>query len=540
MTNDRLPELVLKNARFCNVFNETLEQGDLAIDGGCFCGIGSYRGQREIDCSGKIVAPAFIDGHIHLESSMASPAEFARMAASHGTAAAICDPHELANVCGTAGIDYLLESSEKLPVDCFFMLPSCVPAAAGEENGAALSAAALRPYYKHPRVLGLGEVMDLPGILNGDKALLEKLQDAKNAGKRIDGHAPGLCGKNLDTYLAAGITTDHECSCVEEAREKLRRGMWILLREGTAARNLNALLPLLTEPGADRCLFATDDKHPDELLSEGHIDLSVRRAIANGVAPLRAIRTASRNAAECYGLHRYGAIAPGYFANFIITDDLSRLPIESVWHNGKQVFPANEPLASTPESVSQRVTDTFHCKPFTEADFSDYPALPCQAIGLIPGEILTKKCVAAPDNSVRLAVAERHKNTGHIGKAYLCGYGLRRGAVASSIAHDSHNLIVAGANARDMAAAAEAVRRAGGGLAAAVDGRVLSLLELPIGGLMSRLPAEKLCEQLEALRRAAETLGDFSGIDPFMTLAFVSLPVIPEIRLTSRGIVSLC
>ncbi len=541
MDHQNLPELVLKNALFCNVFTETLESGDIAIDGGRFCGIGNYSGQQELDMTGKIIVPAFIDGHIHLESSMATPAEFARMAAAHGTAAAVCDPHELANVCGTNGIDYLLENSRNLMIDCFFMLPSCVPAALGEENGAVLTAEMLKPYYGNSRVLGLGEVMNVPGVLNRDTDLLQKLGDAITAGNRIDGHAPGLKENALDAYLFAGISTDHECSSAEEAREKLRRGMWILLREGTAARNLTTLLPLLNEPGADRCLFATDDKHADELMYEGHIDLSVRRAIAQGIAPLRAIRTASRNAAECYGLRGYGAIAPGYFANFIVTDNLEQLPIHAVWHNGKPVFPECEPKKTIPDNTPllQKVTGTFHCAPFTAADFEDYPAFPYIGVELIPGEILTKKCTAQPATAIRLAVAERHKNTGHIGKAYLCGYGLRRGAVASSIAHDSHNLIVAGTNARDMAVAAEAVRNAGGGLAAVCDGTVLALLELPLGGLISLLPAEELCKKVLELRSAAETLGDFSGIDPFMTLAFVSLPVIPEIRLTSHGLVTL-
>lgn len=537
MTALKTPELVLKNAKYCNVFTEELLEGDIAVDGGRFVGIGEARGAREVDLDGAIVVPAFLDGHIHLESTMTVPSEFARVACLHGTAAVVADPHEIANVCGAAGIDFMLQSTRGLPVDCFFMLPSCVPAAPGEENGAVLDAESLRPYYGDPRILGLGEVMDLPSVLNGDSGLSQKLADARRLGKHIDGHAPGLAGGPLDAYLCAGITTDHECTTLEEALEKLRRGMWILLREGTAARNLDALLPLLQTEGAGRCLFVTDDRHPDELMAEGHIDGMVRRAIRAGIPSLRAIRTASRNAAECFGLRGYGAVAPGYRANFIVTDDLDTLAIRSVWHNGRPVFPAPS-AASPPVPAFGRVCDTFHCRALTEADFSCFPPFPCEAVQLLPGQILTRRRVIRDEaGCVRLAVVERHKNTGHIGRAYLCGYGLRRGAIASSIAHDSHNLIVAGTNPRDMAVAAEAVRTAGGGLAAAADGALAGLLPLPVGGLMSPMKIEALAADLRRLREAVSALGEFHGVDPFMTLSFVSLPVLPEIRLTSRGIV---
>ena len=533
-------EWVLKNGRY--LAGDELRQGEIAIENGRIAALGeNLPGAQEVDLQGNIVLPSLIDGHIHLESAMVSPAEFARTVLPHGTGAVVADPHEIANVLGTKGLDYMLAATEGLPVDVYFMLPSCVPAAPGEENGATLTAADLRPYLDHPRVLGLGEVMDVGSVVKGDPDMLQKLGDAKAAGKRIDGHAPGVTGETLRAYAAAGVSSDHECTSLAEAREKLDAGMWIMIREGTAARNLEALAGLMAEnPG--RIMLVTDDKHPGDLMA-GHLDANLRKAVALGADPVKAVALATARPAEYFGLGHLGAIAPGREASFLITSDLAEMEVMEVWKRGTKVYdrengalPFREP--EIPAELCQSAENTFHLAPLTPADFDMSAEPEGPVIGLVPGEITTRKLSAAPKEARNaLAVVERHKNTGHIGRAWITGYGLRRGAVATTVAHDSHNLIVVGASPEEMALAAETVRKSGGGLAVVAGERVLAHLALPVAGIMSRLSAAEVEAGMEALRRMARELGVSPGIDPFMTLAFVSLPVIPALRLTCGGLV---
>lgn len=554
--------LVLKGARVVNVFTGELEAADVAVEGGYIAGVGSYEGETEVDLSGKIICPGFIDGHIHLESSMVRPAEFERAVLPHGTTAVITDPHEIANVAGTEGIDYMLHETEALALDVFFMLPSCVPAAGLEESGAVLKAEDLRPYYENPRVLGLAELMNAPGTVGAEESILDKLKDPADRGKRIDGHAPGLSGRLLNAYCAAGVASDHECSQAEEALEKLRRGQWIMVREGTAARNLESLLSLCRQPYASRCMFVTDDKHPGDLQRMGHMDGIIRKAVRLGADPVTAIQMATLYPAQYFGLRENGAVAPGYRADLVVLADLEQIRVEKVYKNGRLAAEngrvveedSSEDHSSREHSgcpAFDRVYHSFHMEPVCEEDLRLEPEGACRrVIELTPGELLTKERKApwvrlpglAPgvnpqEDIIKLAVLERHKGTGHKGVGFLGGYGLKEGAVATSVAHDSHNLIAAGVSDRDMALAAEAVRRAEGGIAVVKDGVLLGLLPLPIGGLMNPMAAEAVDEKLEELKRLAAGLGVRKGIDPFMTLAFVSLPVIPELRLNTCGLI---
>lgn len=498
---------------------------------------------------------------------MISPAEFEQAVLPCGTTAVVTDPHEIANVAGTDGIDYMMQVTEGLELDVYFMLPSCVPAADLEESGAVLDADVLRNYYDHPRVLGLAEMMNAFGTVRADETILDKLQDAASRNKRIDGHAPGLTGKELCAYISAGVQSDHECSDFEEALEKLRRGQWIMIREGTAARNLEALMPLCKEPYAGRCMFVTDDKHSGDLRRIGHIDGIIRKAIRLGADPVTAILMGSCYPARYFGLCENGAVAPGYRADLVVLSDLEHVSVKRVYKNGvlaaedgracvqKNGNQTNESKISeskTNESRTyERVVHSFHMDPIGENDFHIVSQGALQrVICLTPGELLTKlRCIKRQDaegfpagvnpeaDIVKLAVLERHHHTGHRGIGFLHGYGLQRGAVATSVAHDSHNLIVAGVNDRDMALAAEAVRMAEGGIAVAENGRVLDVLPLPVGGLMTDETAASVDEKLQRLKETARSLGVPQAIDPFMTLSFVSLPVIPEVRLNTCGLV---
>ena len=534
-------DLVLKNAVWLNVFSNEFCTGDVAIAEGRIAGAGDYEGHAEYDLNGRIVLPGFIDAHIHLESTLVLPAEFARAALSHGTTTVVADPHEISNVMGTGGIDVMLATCEGLPIDVRFMLPSCVPATPLDESGAQLDRAALEPYFDHPRVLGLAEMMDCIGTVSAQQAPLEKIVLAHARRKRIDGHAPGLSGKALNAYVAAGIYSDHECSDLECALERLRRGQFIMIREGTAARNLRALLPLLTRQYMDRCMFCTDDRHPGDLLDHGHIDAILRDAVALGADPVAAAKTASHTAARYFGMDDRGAIAPGYLADLTVVDNLRDFNVCLVFRQGRlayngSVLPFDAP--SIPSELLARARDTFHVGPITAEAFSSNRPLP--VIGLVPGEILSKNLgaadrVDAAKDIVKIAVVERHRATGHIGLGYLHGYGLRRGAIAASIAHDSHNILCAGVTDADMAFAVRRIVENQGGIVVACDGRVVAELKLPIAGLMSDRPLGEVSEALERARTAARAMGVSDGIDPFMTLSFMSLPVIPEIRLTTRG-----
>ena len=536
-------DLVLKNADYVNVFSGEICHGDIAVANGLVVGMDAhYEGETEVDVSGKIVAPGFIDAHIHLESSLVSPASFARAVVPHGTTTVVTDPHEIANVCGTAGMDYMLAATEGLPLDAHFMLPSCVPATPREETGAALSWRDINAYFDHPRVLGLAEMMNYPGILMGAQDPIEKIVVSQAHHKKIDGHAPGLSGKALNAYMSAGVYSDHECDTLENALEKLRKGQFIMIREGTAAQNLEALLPLLTEQYAHRCMFATDDKHPGDLMEKGHIDYIVRKAIRLGADPIIAIKVASHYAARYFLLNNKGAIAPGYLADFVVLDNLTDVNVEMVFKRGRQVWDGREVALEDPPvdpDTLVAVTDTVHMPDLTAETLrlGDAPL-----IGLIPGQIVTTNLgraaqVNPAQDVLRMVVCERHHHTGHVACCYVQGYGLKRGAVATSVAHDSHNIIACGTNDGDILCAVNRLKVLGGGMTVAEDGAVVAELPLPLAGLMTDRPLAEVSDALETCKQAAVERGAHPGIDPFMTLSFASLPVIPTLRLTTLGVI---
>ena len=538
-------DLVLKNATYVNVFSGELMTQDIAVTHGLIVGLGSYDGIREVDMRGRIVCPGFIDAHIHLESSLVSPGEFARAVIPHGTTTVITDPHEITNVMDTAGIDYMLAATEDLPVDVRFMIPSCVPASPLDEGGAELTYKDVDSFFDHPRVLGLAEMMNFPGIINADSHAVAKIVASQAHHKKIDGHAPGLSGKELNAYISAGVYSDHECADLEDALLKLRLGQFIMVREGTAAKNLEALIDLVKSPRHfDRCMFCTDDKHPSDLLHKGHIDYICRKAVAMGADPIQVVQVACLHAARYFLLNNRGAIAPGYLADFAIVDNLTDFNVQTVYKKGRlvydqgQVLPFPEP--EIPEYLEKMATDTFHLPHVTAEDLA--VTSPKGLIGMIPGEILTEnrgyaEAVDTEKDILKMAVVERHKNTGHIGLGFLTGYGLTGGAVATSVAHDSHNIICVGANDADMAFAINRIAENHGGIVVVKDGQVIAELQLEIAGLMTNQSLVSVNEQLENAKEAAYTLGIGKDVDPFMTLSFMSLPVIPTLRLTTRGVV---
>ena len=538
-------DLVLKNATYVNVFSGELDTRDIAVAEGLIVGLGRYAGTQEVDMTGKIVCPGFLDAHIHLESSLVSPAEFARAVLPHGTTTVITDPHEITNVMGTDGIDYMLCATEGLPVDVQFMIPSCVPASPLDESGANLDYRDVDSFFDHPRVLGLAEMMNFPGVISGDGATVSKIVASQAHHKKIDGHAPGLSGNALNAYIAAGVYSDHECADMDDAMEKLRLGQFIMIREGTAAKNLEALMPLLrSEKYFSRCMFCTDDKHPSDLLEKGHIDYICREAVARGADPIMTVQVACLHAARYFLLNNRGAIAPGYLADFAIVEDLKDFHVVTVYKRGKLVYQdgtvADFPLPQIPEHLDKRAHDTFRLPVLTPADFAN--ARPRGLIGMVPGQIITQDCgyasgVDTNADILKMAVIERHKNTRHIGIGYLKGYGLKSGAVATSVAHDSHNIICVGANDEDMAFAVNRIARNHGGIVVVENGQILAELPLEIAGIMSDKPLGEVNTLLENAKQAAYTLGVGKDIDPFMTLSFMSLPVIPTLRLTTRGVV---
>lgn len=547
-------DLCLKNATIINVFTESTEIADLAIYQNKIAGIGSYQGDVEIDCTDKYIIPGFLDGHIHIESSMLKPAQFAKAVLPHGTTGVVTDPHEIANVSGALGIQYMMEASVGLPVDVYFTLPSSVPATSFDESGSILLAKDLEAFYKKEQVVGLAEVMNYFGTIEGNTDILEKISHAKKYNRVVDGHGPGLEGKDICAYAAAGVMSDHECSFLEEALEKLCRGQWIMIREGTAAKNLDALMPLFNPPYHNRCMLVTDDKHPFDLLKYGHMDSIVKKAIKNGADPIRAIKMATFNTASYFGLKDKGAIAPGYDADFVLLSSLTNIEVESVYKNGQKVYDKESPLfipsPEISEEVNHAVYHSFHCdkvseKDFVIQDFNRYKEKGYPVIQMVKGEILTEEIRVPIDSDsdlsskdiVKLAVIERHNNTGHIGLGFVKGFGLKKGAIASSVSHDSHNLIVIGASDSDMELAANRLIEMDGGISIALSGQIIGELPLPIAGLMSDLDAKTLSENIDTLKQTAKTLHIAEGIDPFMTLAFISLPVIPKLRLTTRGLV---
>lgn len=541
----RIPaDLVIKNASFVNVFSNKISHGDIAIAEGLFVGIGKYEGVKEIDVTGKIIVPGFIDAHIHLESSLVAPHEFAKAVLPHGTTTVITDPHEIANVMGTDGIEYMLQATENLPVDVRFMLPSCVPATPMDESGANLDYRAIDSFYDHPRVQGLAEMMNFGGVVSADAEVIEKIVASQAHHKKIDGHSPGLSGNDLNAYIAAGVYSDHECSDMNDALEKLDRGQYIMIREGTAARNLDALLPLLTPEYADRCMFCCDDKHPSDLLELGHIDYIVRRAIAKGVDPIIAVKVACHNAARYFLLNNRGAIAPGYLADFMVIDSFESFNIEEVYKKGIAMYSDGKVQDFVAPSIAPYLDevahDTFHVPQLSANDFIEQR--PRAVLGMIPGEIVTEDRgyadhIDVEKDILKIAVIERHKNTGHIGIGYINGYGLKSGAVATSISHDSHNIIAVGTNEEDISLAVNRVIENKGGIVVVNNGVVTGELILSIAGIMSEDSLEKVNQDLEDAKEAAFKLGVNRGVDPFMTLSFMALPVIPTLRLTTRGVI---
>lgn len=535
-------DLVLKNAKYLNVFSNEFLCGDIAVANGLIAGVGKYDGKTEIDVSGKLVLPGFIDAHIHLESSMVTPAEFAKAVVAHGTTTVITDPHEITNVMGIDGVEYMIQASQNLPIDVHFMMPSCVPATEIDESGAELDCKDIDLYLDNKKVLGLAEMMNYVGVINGDKNVLSKIVTSQAHHKKIDGHAPELSGNDLNAYIAAGVYSDHECSTFENALEKLRKGQFIMIREGTAAHNLKALMPLLTQQYYSRCMFATDDKHPSDLLYGGHIDYLVKQALKNGADPIVALKTATHHAARYFLLNNKGAIASGYLADIVVVDNLEDFNVETVFKRGKLVFDGEVKDFSAPtvdEKLAEKCFDTFHLDSVTPSSFKVDGKL--GLIGLVGGELLTRNLGTADkidveNDILKIACIERHKGTNHIGVGYVKGYSLKSGAVATSVAHDSHNIITVGCNDDDIAVAVNAIKDSKGGIAVVENGKIKALLELPIAGLMSDEPLTTVNEKLENAKLSAYELGADKSIDPFMTLSFLSLPVIPSLRITTKGV----
>jgi len=541
--------LLLANGRVINVFSGEIERANVAIHGDRIAGVGDYqRAKKVIDLDGRYVAPGLINGHIHPESSLLGIGQYARAIVPRGTTTLFTDLHEIANVCGLQGIKYVLKCVRRLPFDLFLMAPSCVPATGHETSGASLTVEEIRRLLRWKECLGLGEVMDFPGVLRGDATLLNKINLAK--GKIVDGHAPGVMGKDLSAYIAAGIHSDHESVSLDEAREKLGQGMVIMIREGSSEKNLEALLPLVTDKTYSRCLFVVDDRTCADLLEDGDIDAVVRKAIRLGLDPVRAIQLATINPAQCFRLDGLGGIAPGYRANLIVLSDLLQVQIDMVYYQGDLVASDGRPLFPLPH-VSGGLTNTINFKTFTREALKLYASGETMTvIEVVPGQIITRKRqekitalngITQPDTSrdiLKLVVVERHKATGNIGLGLVSGFGLKRGALASSIAHDSHNIIAVGASDEDIFIAIKEIERLQGGLVVAAQGKVLASLALPIAGLLSDQPLEVVVRKLEELGKIAADLGS-RLVTPFATLFFLALPVIPEIRLTDRGLVEL-
>ena len=553
-------EKVFKNALVLDVFNEKLNNTDIAVADGIILGVGDYQGQEEIDMSGKIIIPGLIDAHLHLESSMTNVDEFAREIIPRGTTTIVADPHEIANVAGLIGIHYLLKAGKAQPWNFNLMMPSCVPASKYENSGAELSASDLRPLLDEDGIFGLGEVMDYPSVINGDSEIWKKIELASDLFK--DGHAPELSELDLNAYLLAGIAADHEATTAEEALEKVSKGMYIMIREGSVTRDLVSLLPAVNSSNCSRFMFATDDRHPEDLLAEGQIDFAVRKAVQYGLSPMRAVRMATINAAQALGLKKIGAVAPGYKADLLVLDNLRDFNIKRVYKDGKLVAENGTLLKSVDKSISSAAEDrlseeireeifnSVKIADISRKDFVLPKAKKYRVIELLKDKVVTKASVYTTENNykgeppaielighnlVKLAVVERHKNTGRVGLGLLRNFGLRRGAVATSIGHDAHNIIVAGLNSNDMLLAVKEIEKMQGGLVIVVDGKVEQKLALPVAGLMAVKPLREVAEKLQKMRSTANSLG-VSREGPFMTLSFMALTVIPELKLTDEGL----
>ena len=549
---------LLKNGTILNVFTDALEKSNVLIEDTKIIGVGDYgddEADKVIDVTGKVLCPGFVDGHIHIESTMLTPWGLANVSLPHGTTTIFADPHEIANVCGVPGIKYMIEMSEGLPLNVNIMLPSCVPATPFDEAGAVLSAEDLEPLYSEERVYGLAEMMNYPGLIGGDPSVVAKVVSAKAKRRAVDGHAPMLRGKELDKYLSYGIGSDHECSDESEAKERISKGQYIMVREGTAAKNLDALFTLFEEPWNHRAVLCTDDRHPADLLSEGHIDNVVRRAIGKGASPTVAVRMATIQPAQYFGLSGVGAIAPGFRADILVLNDLESVDIKDVYASGvlvvenKAVKPFDAPKVSA--ELEEVVRTSFHMDEvapgFLKVDATGVKT--CRVIDVVPGQLLTNEALLPVDfdngnngidvesDILKLAVIERHHGTGHRGVGYIRGIGLKAGAIAATVSHDSHNLIVIGTNDADMECVANYIREIGGGSAIALNGEIVASMPLPIAGLMTDKPADVIAEENEALRAKVREIGVNDNIEPFMNMAFVSLPVIPSLKMSTQGLV---
>lgn len=549
---ERPADLVIKGGRLVNVLTGEVYAADVAIVGDRIAGVGEgYEGLEVLEANGSLVMPGFMDGHVHVESSMCSPGQFAQAVLPHGTTSVIIDAHEIANVCGLPGLAYMLEDAEHSPLDMYLMLPSCVPASPFESAKSALASSDLGPLLAHAKVLGMGEMMNFPGVLAQDPEVMAKLGFADLL---VDGHAPDLTGKDLCAYAAAGISSDHECRTVEEAREKLRMGIHVMIREGSIARNLVDLLGAVTPTSQERCMFVTDDRHADDLLQHGHIDHAVRKAIAHGMDPVLAVKLATINCARYFQLDRVGAIAPGWQADLVIADGFEHLRIEAVLKRGRIVARAGRPLFAPAGHAPQEVRDTVHVAPLDDRAFR-VPApeasgtARARVIGVVPDQCWShalERDLPVRDFEVladgardiaKIAVVERHHATGNVGVGFVEGFGIQRGAIASTVAHDAHNLVVMGTNDADMRAAVAALVQSQGGLCAVRDGEVIELLPLPIAGLMSDQPMPWVAERIEVLQARTRAALGITVEHPFMTLAFLALSVIPELKLTDKGYV---
>lgn len=545
-------DLVIENCRIVDVYSFSVIEGkSIAITGGCIAGIGDYRGRRTIDAKGQYAVPGFIDGHIHIESSYVTPEEIGRLLVPHGTTTIIADPHEIANVCGMDGINYMLGASEGTKLDIRFMLPSCVPATPFEHAGAVIDAASMKEPVKNPRILGLGEFMDFPGVIGADGLALDKLLVAINEGKLIDGHSPGLAGNALNAYTVCGIHTDHECSAAKEMLDRISRGLYVLIREGSACHDLRTLLKAVTQANSRRCLLCSDDLQPESILRLGHLDNDLRICAEERIHPITAIQMASLNAAECYGLRDRGAIAPGLRADIVLLDNLTDYNVQRVFINGEEVAYKGKYLPEVKRCDTSAVRGSFRVKDFSIDKLrlklkSDH----VNVIDILPGGVLTAKGTAEitlndegefarqPDQDiVKVAVVERHQFTGNVALALLRGYGIKSGAVALSVAHDSHNIIAVGTNDEDMAYAVENLVKQGGGIILAKNREIINFMPMVVGGIMSDQPGEWVSEKLAQIHKDAyDRLGINKEVEPVMTLCFMSLAVIPEIKLTDMGL----
>jgi adenine deaminase len=540
-------ELLFKNAQLVNVMSGEIHPANVAVDDGRVIGFGDYEAKTVIDLKGAYLAPSLIDAHFHVESSMVTLREFVRAVVPHGTGAMVIDPHEYANVLGMDGIRYVLESTKNLPIDFFVMLPSCIPATPLETSGARFTADDLALMIADDRIAGIAELMNYPGVFLGQESELAKIRAGK--GKAIDGHAPGLRGKNLNAYALAGVRSDHESTDIEEAREKLRLGMQLLVREGSTERNLEDIIGLVTPQNSANCSFATDDKLPGDLVREGHLDHSVRKAVAHGVAPITAIQMATINTARHYRLKNHGAIAPRYWADFIVVDSLEAMEVRQVYKKGRLVAENGRYVGELPNEVPQP-RSTMNMRYQSPADLQVHAGGQARihVIEIVPRQIVTRSVTepaividgeVQPDISrdiLKLVVVERHRATGNVGVGFVRGFGLRRGALGSTVAHDAHNVVVVGTDDDEITAAIEALKEMQGGQVAICDGKVTAALPLPIAGLVSDQPLEDVIEKISALNAAAESMGCKLEA-PFMALSFLSLSPIPALKLTDQGLV---